>query len=496
MSSVDLAAQRIRSWRGNVAQFAYENFKFEPDAWQREFFDVFPSQDKDKMRIALKACAGPGKTAVLAIAGLNWLSCYGRREDNLKGAAVSTTSDNLKDNLWPEFAFWMDRSEFIKREFVWTKSRIHWRVKPEQRFISARSWSKSASPEEQGRTLSGLHARFVLVLIDESGDIPPPVLRAGEQSLSNVEWGKIVQAGNPSSHAGMLYEADTKLADQWYGIAITGDPDDPKRSPRVDIEWARQQIAEYGRENPWVMTFILGKFPPTSVNSLLGPDEVDVAMKRRLRLEAYSWAQKRLGVDCARFGDDRTCIYPRQGLFVGHPDIMRNKRGHEIAARVMAAKMKWGSEVELVDDTGGWGAGTIDALLLGGVTAMPVNFSSAATDPHFFNIRSEMHWKLAQGVKTGLWLPNRPSLKKELVTPVYWYEKGKIRVEEKEQIKKRLKFSPDEADSLAMTYALPEMPGALSTDDSPETLAVKGVMQSGDANRTAGGGVHDPYADA
>jgi hypothetical protein len=262
MSTLDLAAQRIRTWRSNVAQFAHENFKFEPDRWQREFFEVFPSQDKDKMRIALKACAGPGKTAVLAIAGLNWLSCYGRREDNLKGAAVSTTSDNLKDNLWPEFAFWMDRSEFIKREFVWTKSRIHWRVKPEQRFISARSWSKSASPEEQGRTLSGLHARFVLVLIDESGDIPPPVLRAGEQALSNVEWGKIVQAGNPSSHAGMLYEADTKLADQWYGISITGDPDDPNRSPRVDIEWAKQQIAEYGRDNPWVMTFILGKFPP------------------------------------------------------------------------------------------------------------------------------------------------------------------------------------------------------------------------------------------
>jgi hypothetical protein len=52
------------------------------------------------------------------------------------------------------------------------------------------------------------------------------------------------------------------------------------------------------------------------------------------------------------------------------------------------------------------------------------------------------------------------------VTPVYWFEKGKIRVEEKEQIKKRLKFSPDEADSLAMTYACADMPGAMSTDDS------------------------------
>lgn len=493
MSSIAQAAERIRSWRHNVAQFAWDNFKFVPDRWQKEFFDVFPSQDAKKKRIALQACAGPGKTAVLAIAGLNALSCYGRKNEHPKGAAVSVTGDNLKDNLWPEFQVWMQRSEYLRREFVWTHKRIHARQHPETWFISARSWSKSASPEEQGRTLSGLHARFVIVLIDESGDIPPPVLRAAEQALGNVEWGKIVQAGNPTSHHGMLYEAATKLADQWYPISITGDPDDPNRSPRVDIEWARQQIMEHGRDNPWVMSFILGKFPPSAVNSLLGPDEVDAAMRRSLAPEAFNWSQKRLGVDCARFGDDRTVIYPRQGLFVGNPREMRNARGHAIAAQVAAAKMKWGSELEFVDDTGGWGAGTIDALHLAGISAIPVNFSEAASDPHYYNRRSEMHWLLAQAVKNGLWLPKRPGLKKELVTPVYWFEKGKIRVEEKEQIKKRLKFSPDEADALAMTFYLPDMPGAMDVKDDADTLAIKRLREASERGRVKDGGVHDPH---
>jgi hypothetical protein len=489
VSAIDAAAQRIRSWRSNVAQFAWDNFKFKPDRWQQEFFDVFPSQDANKKRIALQACAGPGKTAVLAIGGLNALSCYGRKNEHPKGAAVSVTGDNLKDNLWPEFAVWMDRSEYLKSAFVWTKKRIHSRQHPETWFISARSWSKSATPEEQGRTLSGLHSRFVIVLIDESGDIPPSVLRSAEQSMGNAEWCKIVQAGNPTSHTGMLYEAATKLADQWYPISITGDPDDANRSPRVDIEWARQQIKEHGRDNPWVMSFILGKFPPQSINSLLGPDEVDLAMARRLSPEAFSWSQKRLGVDCARFGDDRTVIYPRQGLFVGQPIEMRNARGHEIAARVAAAKMKWGSEMEFVDDTGGWGAGTVDALSLANITAMPINFSAKATDPHYFNKRSEMHWMLAQAVKGGLWLPRRPGLKKELTTPVYWFEGGKIRIEEKEQIKKRLKMSPDEADALALTYAFPDMPGEMQDAASVAMRALEGR-----GNSTVGGGVHDPYA--
>ena len=486
--SVEAAAARIRTWRFNVAQFAWDNFKFAPDKWQKEFFDVFPSQDPDKRRIALQACAGPGKTAVLAIGGLNALSCYGRKNEHPKGAAVSVTGDNLKDNLWPEFAVWMERSEYIKSAFEWTKKRIHSKQHPETWFISARSWSKSATPEEQGRTLSGLHSRFVIVLIDESGDIPPSVLRSAEQSMGNVEWGKIIQAGNPTSHTGMLYEAATKLADQWYSISITGDPDDPMRSPRVDIEWARQQIKEHGRDNPWVMSFILGKFPPQSVNSLLGPDEVDMAMARRLRPEAYEWAQKRLGVDCARFGDDRTVIFPRQGLFAGVPVELRNARGHEIAARVAAAKMKWGSEMEFVDDTGGWGAGTIDALSLAGITAIPVNFSGKATDPRYFNKRSEMHWMMSQWVKGGGWLPQRPGLKKELTTPVYWFDNGKLRVEEKEQIKKRLKHSPDEADALAETFFMPDMPGTPMDTASVAARALDG------GNKTKDGGVHDPYA--
>jgi len=56
---------------------------------------------------------------------------------------------------------------------------------------------------------------------------------------------------------------------------------------------------------------VLGEFPPTSINALLGVEE---AMPRHLRIDQYDWAQKRLGVDVVRFGDDRTVIFPRQAL--------------------------------------------------------------------------------------------------------------------------------------------------------------------------------------
>jgi hypothetical protein len=97
-------------------------------------------------------------------------------------------------------------------------------------------------------------------------------------------------------------------------VTITGDPDDPKRSPNISLDYARQQIASYGRENPWVMVNVLGQFPPSSINALLGVEDVEAAMKRHLLRHQYDWAQKRLGIDVARFGDDRTIIFPRQGL--------------------------------------------------------------------------------------------------------------------------------------------------------------------------------------
>lgn len=342
--------------------------------------------------------------------------------------------------------------------FEWTKERVFAKDFPATWFLSARSFSKTANAEEQGRTLSGLHSKYVLALIDESGDIPPPVAKAAEQILSSCEWGKIIQAGNPTSHDGILYAAATSQRHLWHVIRITSDPDDPKRSSRVDIDWAREQIKAYGRDNPWVMSSVLGEFPPTSINTLLGPDDVAKAMNRHLRADQYEFAQKRLGIDCARFGDDISCIFPRQGLAAFKYVEMRGARSNDIAARVAQAKVKWGSELEIVDGTGGYGSGVIDSLIQAGYSPLEIHFSGKAIDPRYGNKRAEMWMLMADWIKRGGALPPSPELARELTTPTYTFTNGKFMIEPKEQIKKRLGFSCDRSDALALTFALPEMP--------------------------------------
>lgn len=450
------AESKIKRWRDDPVFYVVDELHAEPDEWQVDALRAFANPET--RHISLQACAGPGKTATLAWMGWNFLSCYADKGRHPNGAAMSITSDNLKDNLWKEFAVWRDRSEFLRSSFEWTKERIFARQFPATWFISARSWSKNANLEEQGRTLSGLHSDFILYLIDESGDIAPAVLRSAEQGLSNCKWGKIVQAGNPTSQSGILHLAATAQRHLWLIIRITGDPDDPKRSKRINEAWAREQINLYGRENPWVMSFILGMFPPSAINVLLGPDEVDEAMNRQYREDAYDWAQKRLGIDVARFGDDRSVIFPRQGLVAFMPVVMRHQRTTDIAARVAQAKVNWGSEMEFVDDSGHWGHGVIDNLLAAGHSPQAVLFEDKAIDPRYFNKRAEMWMSMADWIKRGGSVPHLPELTRELTSPTYTFNQGKFILEPKDLIKKRIGISPDLADALALTFAWKEMP--------------------------------------
>jgi phage terminase large subunit len=457
-----VSVDALRAWKADPARMVRDLFQVEPDAWQLDALAAFATGDPAKRRVALQACAGPGKSTVLAWCGWNFMLCYSDGVNHPNGAVVSITSDNLKNGLWKELAVWYGRSPLLMRAFDMTAESIFAREHQKTWFLNFRSFAKAADTEAQGRALSGLHARAILYLVDEAGDMPPAVLRAAEQGLGNCQWGKILMAGNPTSHEGALYTAVSAQSHLWHVIRINGDPQDPKRSPRISLEWAAEQISLYGRENPWVMAYILGQFPPSSINALLAPDEVRAAMGRHLREDQYSWSQKRLGIDCARFGDDRTVIFPRQGLASHHPTVLRDARGTEIAAKVMAIKNEWGSELETLDDTGGWGQSTIDTLIAAGHSPVGVQFHSPRTnDPRYANRRAEMWMEMAAWVKRGGVLPNIPELVGELTIPTYSFNgAGKFLIEPKDAVKKRLGRSPDLADALALTFAMPEMAAA------------------------------------
>ena len=454
------AIEQVREWRSNPVKFVRDNFKVEPDPWQHAaLMSIAPQNNDWKIRTAFKSCTGAGKSTTLAWIGWYRLSCFSQPGEHPKGAAISGQGwDNLRDNLWAELAKWQARSEFLTRSFQWTKELIFAKEYPKTWFLAARSYAKDADAEAIGRSLSGLHGLFPFLLLDETGDTPVAVGQKAEQIFTGSPINAMIAlAGNPTSTTGLLFDVCTKQRDYWKIVTITADPDDPMRTSRVDIDHAREQIKKYGRDNPWVMATILGEFPPSGFNTLLSIEEVESAMERGLREDSFIHAQKRLGIDVARFGDDRTVIFPRQGLRAYKPVEMRGARSNDIAARIMQAKVKWGSELEFVDGTGGYGSGVIDSLIQGGTSPYEIHFSGKAIDNRYYNKRAEMWFNMAEWIKRGGSIPKLPELAKELSTPTYTFVNGKFQVEPKDQIKERLGFSPDIADALCLTFALPEM---------------------------------------
>lgn len=441
-------AATLRRWREDPVAFVRENFGVEPDPFQLDVLTNFPH----KNRIAMKACKGPGKTAVEAWCAWNFLAT----RPHPKIAATSVTSDNLSDNLWPEMAKWQNKSPFLKQAFEWTKTRIFAKAHPETWWMSARSWSRNADPAQQADTLAGLHADYLMFILDESGGIPDSVMAAAEGGLSTGIEMKILQGGNPTMLEGPLYRACTSERHLWYVVTITGDPDDPQRSPRISVQWAREQIEKYGRDNPWVLVNVFGQFPPSSINSLLGPEDMEKSLGRVIRHEDYHFAAKVLGVDVARYGDDRTVIFPRQGLSASErPIILRNANTDEIAGQVGRKFDEGQFDHVFIDDTGGWGAGTIDALLRLGYPVTPVNSSAKAFNPRYMNKRAEMAFEGAEWVKKGGGLPDMPELTKEATAATYFFNAGRLQLIDKDMIKKLIGCSPDLWDAFLLTFASP-----------------------------------------
>ena len=457
-------AAQLRLWRHEPWTFVRQCLGAEPDFWQDEFLHALVGLYVDGkpfarklLRFALQACKGPGKSTVLAWA--MWWFMVTRPHPKI--VACSITAESLTDNLWAELAKWQKTSRLLSAAFVWTQDRIYEPRNPETWFMSARAYPKSSSPQQQAETLAGIHADFVMFVLDESGSIPPGVLATADAGLANVgeaagREALLLQAGNPTDVTGSLAVAAVAQREYWWVKEISGDPDDPHRAARVSIDWARQVIAQYGRNHPFVMVNVLGRFPPGAANTLISLHDVTAAKDRKLGGAAYANAPLIMGVDVARFGEDETALCLRQGPLCYPFDCYRQIDSMQVAAHVGRIINEKSPAAVFIDSTGGYGGGVIDRLLELGFRVQGVNFSDAPMEWGYLNKRAEMWSNMATWFKGEVSIPDDPRLISELPSPTYKYtSNNQLQLEAKADMKKRGLSSPDRGDALALTFAFP-----------------------------------------
>lgn len=229
-----------------------------------------------------------------------------------------------------------------------------------------------------------------------------------------------------------------------------------------NIVWRRSKIAELGD------LLFKQEYPATAAEAfqMSGHDPyipAQLAVDAR-NAKAEAIGPKKLGVDPARFGDDRTSLCFRQGRKVHWIRAYEKRSTMEVAGLVYRAINEIGAD-QCAVDVGGLGAGVYDRLeeLLVNhqCQLVQVNSSSAPIDEvKYTNKRAEM-WG-----ETKLWLETQPAdmpdddeLQADLTQIKYSYDSSnRLRMEKKEDMKKRGLRSPDKADALGLTFAEPVKP--------------------------------------
>jgi phage terminase large subunit len=477
----------LARWRERPDLFVREALGAIPDLWQEDVLQKLPTHPQ----IAMSCCKGPGKTCVLA-----WIAWWHMMTRELgKILVLSVTGATLTDTLWSELSRWYSTAPVLQRFFRMTSERVIVKEegKENQRYIAARSFPRNANPQEQAAALAGFHGTQAMVILDEANGMPRSVLATVAPVRSEgLPDQRIVIAGNPTNQDSALGQAIINERQYWLPVEVTADPDDPKRTPRVNAEHARQQIAIHGRDNPWVLCNIFGRFPPGGLNTLISADEVLQAQRRNLIESDYKDYPLIFGVDVARFGDDETVIFPRRGKIAYPPLRMRNRDTVFVASHLSRVSNERGADSVQIDATGSAGVYDVYRNGLAQKNALAVQFGgSASADTKYVNKRAEIWHVMCEAIRQeGVALPpDVPEMVRGLSETRYGYDRlGRIQIEDKDIIKAKIGRSPDLEDALACTWAYPVAIAPKTISGLPQNLTSL-IGQSMHVNGTS----YDPF---
>lgn len=286
------------------------------------------------------------------------------------------------------------------------------------------------------------------VVIDEVAQIRPEVWQDVIQPALSDRKGWSIFIGTPNGinlFSEIFFAGE--LLPEWHTAKYTvydTDALDPEEVARLKRDMPERAFA---RE-------FLCDFAAGGEDQLISLGTVEAASKRHYKDEEIAKAPLVLGVDPARFGDDKSVLCMRQGLKAEPPQAYHGLDNMALADKIASVINDRSPDAVFID--AGAGSGVIDRLRQLGFDVIEVPFSGRANrDDLYANKRAEMWWEMKEWLERGGAIPNDQLLKQELATPTYKYnQQNKRQLESKDQVKERLMgSSTDRSDALALTFA-------------------------------------------
>lgn len=432
-----------------------------PVAWQRDILKTtrdelakggeFGSVLKSALvRISVASGHGIGKSCLVS-----WLILWAiSTAADTRGVVTANTDTQLRTKTWAELSKWY-RLCFFRYWFTLTATSLLSKQPGHEKSwrIDAVPWSES-NPE----AFAGLHnkGRRLLMVFDEASAIIDEIWEVAEGAMtdkdSQILW---FCFGNPTRSQGRFFDCFNRNRHRWITRQI-----DSRNVEISNKDFIADLLTDWGEDSDFFKVRVRGVFPSASEAQFIGRDLVDAAYTREGGTPRFDLCAM-VGVDFARFGDDSTVIATR----VGRDATLPLKRYHGLPGNIAVERVmdhvidleKMGfKSIHIFGDDGGLGGPILDSLEQR--THWPVhkiNFGSNADDKEqFANKRAEMWYRLREWLKTGA-IPHDEALASDLTGPEYGHDnKQRLRLERKEDMKKRGLSSPDAADALALTFAL------------------------------------------
>ena len=464
MDGLSLLARRIGSCHDKPLDFVKFAFTWGqgdlaehtgPDVWQeiflRDLQDALADKANNKpLRFAVASGNGIGKGTMAA-----WLTLWAISvRPNLRGVVTANTQDQLRNKTWAEVGKWYHRM-IHKDLYSYEKTKLMRNTE-----IERVNWFIEATPfnKENPDAFQGIHADDVIIIFDEAAPIPESIYDAVEGALTTNRT-MFFCFGNPTRNRGKFKEIFSNSSLGWDTRHVDS------RSCRLTNKDTIEQWKDiYGEDSDFFRTRVKGEFPSQDSGQFIPEDLIRSARNRPVQPDQTS--PMILGVDIARYGDDKTVFIVRQGFRIMEIQAYQGLNTITVANHIQGMSRNEQYSMIFIDEVG-IGAGVFDTLVGRGVVFEGINGGSKPEDAGVYKNKKTEMWGRVKTWLEKASLTTTGSIEasslnekyvdilcKELAQPEYTYDpEGRLLLESKRVMKHRGMGSPDFADALALTFA-------------------------------------------
>ena len=403
--------------------------------------------DQEVGRFARVSGHGVGKSALVA-----WIIQFlmSTRRDT-RGTVTANTAGQLETKTWPELAKWHNLL-INKHWFTWTATSYYFAPYPPEKQKNYMVTAMTVS-EHNTEAFAGLHnlEGTIFIIFDEASGIFSKLWEVAEGAFTDGE-GWFFAFGNPTQPTGEFADCFDKHKAMYDCEAI-----DSRHVSHTNKASLNDIIRKWGADSDQARIRVYGKFPRQAYNGFISPDAIQLAVDREFTYDAG--AAIIMAVDVARYGPDQTIIRVRQGRDARSRKPIKIQGKDAVAvAKIVAREYSIVRPDVLVIESTGPGSGVIDILRSWGYKVIEVHPGAMSSDQlHYHRLRDELWGLMRDWIIDEGCIANELDLIEQLTKIQYTYDRfdQKIKLESKDDYMDRtLLSSPDEADSLILTFAV------------------------------------------